>query len=42
LIEPSQVKGIWFDADHAWEGIDDILPTAQQNAWADENDPTGS
>ena len=36
-----QVKGIWSDSSHAWEGIDEILPTAQNNGWLDENDPAG-
>jgi hypothetical protein len=36
----SQVKNVWFDADHAWKDIDEILPTAAK-PWDDQNDPAG-
>jgi len=32
------LKNIWFDDTEAWEGIDEILPTAA-GAWEDPNEP---
>ena len=32
------LKNIWFDTDQAWDGIDEVLPTAA-GAWEDPTEP---
>jgi len=35
------LKNIWYDDTEAWEGIDEVLPTAG-GAWEDQNEPDGN